>query len=125
MLWNKYFWMAIIIFTEFIVVWVMKGLGFAIPVTIVTIVFFLFMLGAMRGARRRRRIYYDDDENYDEEIVVGRPRRTSPSSFDRAKDLHVPRISKEGAKFITGDLERSRRRQQSDMRRIRKNLGSR
>ena len=114
MLRSKYFWIAMVVLVPFVIVWIMEGLVWAVG-TLATIGFlFLLILG---GTRRRRVYYYDDD--YDEEIIVERRQRRPSSSFNRAMDLHVPRVSRKGSEFITGA---SRKRQEDAMRRTKKNL---
>jgi len=118
MLKSKYFWIAMLILVPFIVVWIMEGFGWAIATLVMMGLLFLFILGGT-SRRRRRRYYYDDD--YDEEIIVERRQRRPSSSFNRAMDLHVPRVSRKGSEFITG-ASSLRKRQEDAMRRTKKNL---
>jgi len=119
MLKSKYFWIAMLILVPFIVVWIMEGFGWAIATLVIMGFLFLFIL-AGTGKRRRRYTIVEDDD-YDEEIIVERRQRRPSSSFNRAMDLHVPRVSRKGSEFITGAS--SLRKHQSDaMRRTKKNL---
>ena len=118
MLKSKYFWIAIVILVPFIVLWIMEGIGWAIATFVLVGIFFLSAFATR--SRRRRRYYYYDDDDYEEEIIERTPRRPS-SSFDRAMDLHVPRVSRKGSEFITG-ASSLRRTQQNAMRRTKKNL---
>ncbi len=135
MLKSKYFWIAMVILVPFIVVWVMEGFGWAIATLVIMGLLFLFILGSTR--RRKRHPYYDvyDDYGDDRDININinygedeerRPRRTA----------HIPPIvpiNKKGARFIIGDsqgfrkreqdaMRSLRERQEKDMRRIKKNL---
>jgi len=127
---SKLFWVGmliLIIMVPFIIIWIMAGLGWAIGMLVMLTILVLLTL---RGTRRRRRPYYSDDYDYgdDRDINInisysgdeeGRPRR--PSSFNRAMDWHVPKVNQKGAKFIA-DPTILRKRQEKDMRRIKKNL---
>ena len=70
MLRNKYFWIALIIVVPFLVVWIMKGFGWAIATLVIMLMLFLFIGSGTR--RRRRRYYYEDDD--EEKIIERRPR---------------------------------------------------
>ncbi len=120
MLRSKYFWIAMLILVPFVVVWIMEGFGWAIATFVLVGIFFLSAF-ATRGRRRRRYYIVDDLDDYDEEIIVERGQRRPSSSFNRAMDLHVPRVSRKGSEFITG-ASSLRRNQQSAMRRTKKNL---
>jgi len=119
MLKSKYFWIAMLILVPFIVVWIMEGFGWAIATLVIMGFLFLFIL-AGTGKRRRRYTIVEDDD-YDEEIIVERRQRRPSSSFNRAMDLHVPRVSRKGSEFITG-ASSLRKRQEDAMRRTKKNL---
>ncbi len=100
-----------------IVVWIMEGFGWAIATLAVMGILFLLILA---GTRRRRR-YTIIGDDYDEEIIVERRQRRPSSSFNRAMDLHVPRVSRKDSEFITG-ASSLRKRQENAMRRTKKNL---
>ena len=112
---NAYFWITLIVMIPFVLIWINGGLGYAIFMLVMFA--FLLLFAAGKRNRRRRTYYYDDEEIID--------RRSGSSPFDNARNMHIPKISKSGSTFITGDLGKSRRRQQSDMNRIRKNLRGR
>ena len=120
MLKSKYFWIAMVILIPFIVVWIMEGFGWAIATLVIMGILFLFILaGTKRGTRRRRYTIIEDDD--DEEIIVERGRRSPSSSFDTARKWHIPTVNRNGVEFITGSSS-LRKRQEKDMRRIKKNL---
>jgi hypothetical protein len=117
MLRSKYFWITLVIFIPFIVIWIMEGFGWAIATLIIMGLLFLFILAS--ASRRRRRYYYYDDN--DKDVIVTRRTQRTSSSFNKAIDLHVPKVNQKGAEFITGSSN-IKRRQEEDMKRIKKNL---
>ena len=125
MLRSKYFWLAVVLLVIFSIIWATEGFGWAIA-TVVGMGFVFLILNAMgSGSRRRRRYYhYDDDDDCDEEIHVTRRQADRRSDIQRGLDWHVPKVNRRGVEFITGSSS-MRRRQQEDMRRIRKNLWGR
>jgi uncharacterized membrane protein YqaE (UPF0057 family) len=124
MLRSKSFWIGVAIFIPFLIVWIMEGFGWAIVTLVIMGLVFLFFRLSVGASRRKRRYYYDDDdydEGYDEVVHVTRPRGPRGADIQRGLDLHVPKVNKKGAEFISGSGN-LRRRQQGDLKRIRKNL---
>ena len=115
---GKLFWVGmliLVIMVPFIIIWIMAGLGWAIGMLVMLTILVLLTLGGTRRRRKRYTIIDEiDEDEYDEEIIVGRPRRP-----------HIPPvvpINPKGARFIIGDSKSFRKREQDAMRRIKKNL---
>ena len=117
MLRNKYFWIALVILIPFLIIWITEGFGWAIVTLIIMGLLFLFIL-ASTSRRRRRYYYYRDDER---NVIATRQTQRPSSSFTRATDLHVPKVNRDGAEFISGSSN-LKKRQEADMKRIKKNL---
>ena len=125
MLRSKYFWLGVALFIIFVVMWATEGLVLAIIALVVTGVVFFLLTTSVGGSRRRRRYYYyDDDDEHDEEIHVTRRQAHRRSDIQRGLDWHVPKVNKRGAEFITGSGN-LKKRQEEDLKRIRKNLWGR
>jgi hypothetical protein len=120
MLKSKYFWIAMLIFIPFLIIWITEGFGWAIFTLIAFAVIVFGILLAMKSPRRTRRYYYDGRENQDF-IIRSKSLKSSQSSLDRGISLHVPKINKKGAEFISGS-NNLRKIQEDNMKRTKKNL---
>jgi len=123
---SKLFWVGtliLVIMVPFIIIWIMAGLGWAIGMLIMLTILVLLTLG---GARRRRKRHpiVDDGYDYGEDRDINININYGGDEEKRSRRppfLPVVPINKEGVEFITG-AKGSRKRQEKDMRRIKKNL---
>jgi len=121
MLKNKYFWIAMVILVPFIVVWIMEGFGWAIATFVLVGIFFLSAF--VVRSRRRRRYYYDDYDYGDDRDINININYSEDEERKPRRAAHIPPIvpiNKKGARFIIGDSEGFRKREQDAMRILRK-----
>jgi len=108
MLHSKLFWFLTLAVLPFCIVWFLYGLMVAVLTPLITIFLVIVLLNSnkSRGYKYYRRRY----------------RRNKTSSIQQGINWHVPKISKKGTNFITGDSNSSIRSQKCSIQKIKKNL---